>query len=200
MRGVGRWGVVRRRSFRGALLRGLSQVLFRSPHHHLPGGGRGPGGKVAVTTRCPSLPPSPNWAPAFAGEVPVLRGGRQLLSQRGTSCRSHACTTPADFYLSGGSRGPIGEVVVTTGCPSLPLSPNWAPAFAGVVVVWGGLGWSQRTWNCLPAKAGRQSGLPPSRENGGCGRWGGHGRHHLALSPRRAGGVTWAIIRSIFRA
>ncbi|WP_432715071.1 hypothetical protein [Sphingomonas faeni] len=34
----------------------------------------------------------------------------------------------------GGSRGPIGEVAVTKCCAQLATSPNWAPAFAGVVL------------------------------------------------------------------
>ncbi len=34
---------------------------------HLPGGGRGPIGEVAVTTRKPRFSTSPNWTPAFAG-------------------------------------------------------------------------------------------------------------------------------------
>jgi glycosyltransferase involved in cell wall biosynthesis len=39
---------------------------------HHPGGGRGPIGEVAVTVRNPSLPTSPNWAPASAGGEPLV--------------------------------------------------------------------------------------------------------------------------------
>jgi len=56
---------------------GLSRRIAwcRSDLSHLPGGGRGPGGEVVVTTCCPALPPSPNWAPAFAGVVVGWWGG-----------------------------------------------------------------------------------------------------------------------------
>ena len=107
-------------------------VLYRQlascrphPSHH-PGGGRGPDGKVAVTARCRSLPPSPNWAPALAGVVPSPCG-QLVLYRQIASCRPHP------LHLPGGGRGPGGEVAVTTRCPLLPPSPNWAPAFAGVV-------------------------------------------------------------------
>ncbi len=44
-----------------------------------PGGGRGPVGKVAVTARRPSLSPSPNWAPASAGEGDAVGGNVPLI-------------------------------------------------------------------------------------------------------------------------
>ena len=40
------------------------------PKSFHPGEGRGPIGKVGMTTDSATLPPSPNWAPAFAGAVP----------------------------------------------------------------------------------------------------------------------------------
>ncbi len=109
---------------RWALSLALVSTLGCSPTHDHPGEGRGPAGKVAVTARCPSLPPSPNWAPAFAG---VVGGGPGGVSRRGASCRSHPS------HLPGGGRGPGGKVAVATCCPALPRSPNWASAFAGVV-------------------------------------------------------------------
>jgi len=102
-----------------------------TPTHDHPGEGRGPAGKVALTTRCPALPPFPNWAPAFAGVAPSPCG-RLVLYRQLASCRPHP------LHLPGGGRGPGGKVAVTTHCPSLPSSPNWAPAFAGVVVGWWG--------------------------------------------------------------
>ncbi len=47
-------------------------VLILLRQMHLPGAGRGPSGKVDVTKDHPSLPPFPNWAPAFAGVVVAL--------------------------------------------------------------------------------------------------------------------------------
>ena len=44
-----------------------------------PGEGRGPVGKVAVTALQPSLPPSPNWAPASAGEGNGVGGQAPLI-------------------------------------------------------------------------------------------------------------------------
>ncbi len=44
----------------------MSWARFNS---HLPGEGRGPVGKVAVTTRSIHQLWFPNWAPAFAGVV-----------------------------------------------------------------------------------------------------------------------------------
>ena len=38
---------------------------------HHPGEGRGAMGKAAVTARCPTSSPFPNWAPASAGVVPI---------------------------------------------------------------------------------------------------------------------------------
>ena len=64
--------------------------------------------------RCPTLLPSPNWAPASAGVV--VGSGRAIL-----------------LPLPGEGRGPGGEVGVTERCPRLLPFPNWAPAFAGVV-------------------------------------------------------------------
>ena len=37
----------------------------------------------------------------------------------------------------GEGRGPAGKVLITEGGPPLSSSPNWAPAFAGVVPVYG---------------------------------------------------------------
>ncbi len=39
------------------------------------------------------------------------------------------------YYHPGEGRGPVGKVVVTKRSPQLATSPNWAPAFAGVVQV-----------------------------------------------------------------
>jgi hypothetical protein len=42
---------------------------------------------------------------------------------------------PRQSHHPGEGRGPVGEVVVTADGASLPPSPNWAPAFAGVVLI-----------------------------------------------------------------
>ncbi len=39
------------------------------------------------------------------------------------------------YYHPGEGRGPVGKVVVTKRGSPLATSPNWAPAFAGVVQV-----------------------------------------------------------------
>ncbi len=44
-----------------------------------PGEGRGPIGKVEITESSASLPPSPNWAPAFAGVVECAARATALL-------------------------------------------------------------------------------------------------------------------------
>ena len=71
----------------------------RNKHH--PGEGRGPVGKVAVTTDRAPLAPSPNWAPASAGEV----------------CRA------AVVLLIGGVHSSLFS--------REGGSPVWVPAFAG---------------------------------------------------------------------
>ena len=71
----------------------------------------------------------PDWAPAFAGE----QWGSVLPQPHAPLC-SH-CTCPEPPHHPGGGRGPIGKVVVTRDCAPLATSPNWAPAFAGVVLV-----------------------------------------------------------------
>ena len=43
--------------------------MFAAPYCYHPGEGRGPIGKVGVTTRRPQPRPSPSWAPASAGVV-----------------------------------------------------------------------------------------------------------------------------------
>ena len=52
---------------------GVKKSAFAANHTHHPGEGRGPVGKVVVTADRPTLLPSPNWAPAFAGVVSVVR-------------------------------------------------------------------------------------------------------------------------------
>ena len=51
---------------RGRIVRWWRSESFQSLH---PGEGRGPIGKVAITTCRHPLATSPNWAPAFAGVV-----------------------------------------------------------------------------------------------------------------------------------
>ena len=55
---------------------GKATSRLKRPH---PGGGRGPVGKVAVTTDRTQLATFPNWAPAFAG---VVRWTVSLLTRR----------------------------------------------------------------------------------------------------------------------
>ncbi len=43
------------------------------------------------------------------------------------------CSARSPFYHAGGGRGPVGKVLVMERCAQLRSSPNWAPAFAGVV-------------------------------------------------------------------
>jgi len=42
--------------------------------------------------------------------------------------------TIMDRHHPGEGRGPIGKVAVTERCTPLATLPNWAPAFAGVVL------------------------------------------------------------------
>ncbi len=92
------------------------------PSHH-PGEGRGPGGKVAVTTDSPSPSTSPNWTPAFAGEV---KGGAP-------DPAAHRGQTETPSHHPGEGRGPVGKAAVTADSPSPSTSPNWTPASAGEV-------------------------------------------------------------------
>ena len=59
-------------------------------------------------------------------------------------------------YHPGEGRGPIGRAAVTKRCPQLAASPDWAPAFAGVVAVLD----AERT------RTNRRSLTVPSRESG----------------------------------
>jgi len=93
-----------------------------TPPHH-PGEGRGPVGKVAVTTDSPSPSTSPNWTPASAREV---KGGTP-------DPAAHRGQATAPSYHPGEGPGPVGKAAVTPDSPSLSTSPNWTPASAGEV-------------------------------------------------------------------
>jgi glycosyltransferase involved in cell wall biosynthesis len=92
------------------------------PSHH-PGEGRGPGGKVAVTTDSPSPSTSPNWTPASAGEV----------KGRATDPAAHGGQAATPSHHPGEGRGPVGKAAVTPDSPSSSTSPNWTSASAGEV-------------------------------------------------------------------
>ncbi|PTM46083.1 glycosyl transferase family 1 [Sphingomonas aerolata] len=110
------------------------------PSHH-PGEGRGPVGKVAVTTDSPSLSTSPNWTPASAGEVKGRANGATghvLAVENGidsTTFDPAAYTGQAatPFHHPGEGRGPVGKAAVTPDSPSPSTSPNWTPASVGEV-------------------------------------------------------------------
>jgi glycosyltransferase involved in cell wall biosynthesis len=92
------------------------------PSHH-PGEGRGPGGKVAVTTDSPSPSTSPNWTPASAGEV----------KGRATDPAAHGGQAATPSHHPGEGRGPVGKAAITADSPSPSTSPNWTPTSAGEV-------------------------------------------------------------------
>ncbi|MBP2512843.1 glycosyltransferase involved in cell wall biosynthesis [Sphingomonas sp. PvP018] len=109
---------------------GKSGQAATPPYH--PGEGRGPVGKAAVTPDSPSSSTSPNWTPAFAGEV---KGGAPDPAAHGGQA-----ATPS--HHPGEGRGPVGKVAVTPDSPSSSTSPNWTPASAGEVP--GGAGGATR--------------------------------------------------------
>ncbi|NII59200.1 glycosyltransferase involved in cell wall biosynthesis [Sphingomonas aerolata] len=100
---------------------GKSGQAATPPYH--PGEGRGPVGKAAVTPDSPPPSTSPNWTPAFAGEV---KGGAPDPAAHGGQA-----ATPS--HHPGEGRGPVGKVAVTPDSPSSSTSPNWTPASAGEV-------------------------------------------------------------------
>ena len=67
---------------------------------HHPGGGRGPVGKVAATNGNAELATSPNWTPAFAGEVLIGLGGSGSLDRIRRTGSRRAPKQPAYFFFA----------------------------------------------------------------------------------------------------